>query len=203
MMQGDDAVPNSKGNVVSQAWKRLQQIYQKFLDDITPYALTRWLFAAVLIIAFLARVFLLQGWYIITYALGIYHLNLFIAFITPKVDPADEYEDEGPQLPTRANEEFRPFIRRLPEFKFWHSVTRSSVFGIICTFFNCFNIPVFWPILVVYFITLLCITMRKQIQHMIRYRYLPFSYGKPKYQGHEDSGKSENVSLVPGAVREE
>ncbi|PNF18403.1 Protein RER1, partial [Cryptotermes secundus] len=132
---------------------------------------------------------LFQGWYIITYALGIYHLNLFIAFITPKVDPADEYEDEGPQLPTRANEEFRPFIRRLPEFKFWHSVTRSSVFGIICTFFNCFNIPVFWPILVVYFITLLCITMRKQIQHMIRYRYLPFSYGKPKYQGHEDSGK--------------
>ena len=27
---------------------------------------------------------------------------------------------EGPQLPTSANEEFRPFIRRLPEFKFWY-----------------------------------------------------------------------------------
>jgi hypothetical protein len=30
------------------------------LDDVTPYALARWLFAAVLTIAFLARVFLLQ-----------------------------------------------------------------------------------------------------------------------------------------------
>lgn len=27
--------------------------------------------------------------------------------------------DEGPALPTKQNEEFRPFIRRLPEFKFW------------------------------------------------------------------------------------
>lgn len=35
----------------------------------------------------------LQGWYIVTYALGIYHLNLFIAFLTPKIDPAmgDDY----------------------------------------------------------------------------------------------------------------
>lgn len=103
----------------------------------------------------------LQGWYIVTYALGIYHLNLFIAFLSPKVDPSllDEgtttldwgssrvevfvdltaglfatscypstlsaspllppLADEGPALPTKQNEEFRPFIRRLPEFKFW------------------------------------------------------------------------------------
>jgi hypothetical protein len=30
----------------------------------------------------------LQGWYIVTYALAIYHLNLFLAFLTPKIDPA-------------------------------------------------------------------------------------------------------------------
>jgi len=40
----------------------------------------------------------LQGWYIVTYALGIYLLNLFIAFLSPKVDPAfAQYEGvEGP-----------------------------------------------------------------------------------------------------------
>jgi len=27
MMQGDDTISNSKGNVVSQAWKRLQQVW--------------------------------------------------------------------------------------------------------------------------------------------------------------------------------
>lgn len=28
-------------------------------------------------------------------------------------------EEDGPELPTKADQEFRPFIRRLPEFKFW------------------------------------------------------------------------------------
>lgn len=29
------------------------------------------------------------------------------------------FSDDGPSLPTRMTDEFRPFIRRLPEFKFW------------------------------------------------------------------------------------
>ena len=36
----------------------------------------------------------LQGWYIVTYALAIYLLNLFIAFLSPKFDPAQDNEDE-------------------------------------------------------------------------------------------------------------
>nr|CAI5823411.1 unnamed protein product [Callosobruchus analis] len=50
------------------------------------------------------------------------------------------------------------------EFKFWYSVTKSTIIGFTCTFFECFNIPVFWPILVMYFITLFCITMKRQIR---------------------------------------
>lgn len=73
-------------------------------------------------------------------------------------------DDQGPELPTRSNQEFRPFIRRLPEFKFWYAISKSTVIGIICTFFEVFNIPVFWPILVMYFITLFCITMKRQIK---------------------------------------
>lgn len=36
-----------------------------------------------------------------TYALGIYHLNLFIAFLSPKVDPS-LMEDSGTAGPTGA-----------------------------------------------------------------------------------------------------
>jgi len=32
--------------------------------------------------------FFAQGWYIVTYAIGIFMLNQFIAFLTPKIDPA-------------------------------------------------------------------------------------------------------------------
>ena len=50
-----------------------------------------------------------------TYGLGIYNLNLLLGFLTPQFDP----ESEGPELPTKSDQEFRPFVRRLPEFKFW------------------------------------------------------------------------------------
>lgn len=73
-------------------------------------------------------------------------------------------EDDGLELPTKQNDEFRPFIRRLPEFKFWYSATKATVIAFGCTFFELFNIPVFWPILVMYFITLFCITMKRQIK---------------------------------------
>ncbi len=72
---------------------------------------------------------------------SIYLLNLFLAFLQPKFDPslaadlaAEEVEEGAPGLPTSMSSaaganassygemqdgEFKPFIRRLPEFKFW------------------------------------------------------------------------------------
>ncbi|XP_059225512.1 protein RER1 [Stomoxys calcitrans] len=185
MNEDTSASTSSSGGGVKKFFQRLSQIYQSALDRSTPHTKLRWSGAAVLVLFFLLRIFLNQGWYIVCYALGIFHLNLFIAFLTPKIDPEfDPYanEDDGPNLPTRSNEEFRPFIRRLPEFKFWLSITKSTTIAIICTFFDCFNIPVFWPILVMYFITLFCITMKRQIKHMIKYKYLPFTRNKPRYQ---------------------
>ncbi|KAJ7393598.1 retention in endoplasmic reticulum protein 1 [Desmophyllum pertusum] len=183
----EDSRPAPPG-FIKKIFLTISQRYQKFLDSTVPHLPLRWIATLVMILLFLVRVFFLQGWYIVTYALGIYHLNLFIAFLTPKIDPAlDELEEDGPELPTRSDQEFRPFIRRLPEFKFWYGATRAVVIAIICTFFEFFNIPVFWPILVMYFIVLFIITMKRQIKHMIRYRYIPFTYGKQKYRGKEDT----------------
>ncbi|XP_015782635.1 protein RER1 isoform X2 [Tetranychus urticae] len=172
-------------------FESLGQRYQSLLDAWTPYATGRWIFTAFFFIVYMTRVILLEGWYIVTYALGIYYLNLLIAFLTPKVDPAlgDDDLDDGPSLPTSRDEEFRPFIRRLPEFKFWHSATRATGIALFCTFFEAFNIPVFWPILLVYFCTLFAITMKRQIKHMYKYRYLPWTRGKTRYQGKQDTGK--------------
>lgn len=97
-----------------------------------------------------------SGWYGLDLLTPREKISLIMFF--PFVD------DQGPELPTKANEEFRPFIRRLPEFKFWYAISKSTVIGIICTFFEVFNVPVFWPILVMYFITLFCITMKRQIR---------------------------------------
>ena len=61
-------------------------------------------------------------------------------------------------LPTKQDEEFRPFIRRLPEFKFWHSATRAVAISFVCSWFEIFNVPVFWPVLVMYWFMLFFLT---------------------------------------------
>ena len=39
------------------------------------------------------------------------------------------------------------------------------------TFFSVFDVPVFWPILLVYWCMLLFMTMKQQIKHMIKHKY--------------------------------
>jgi len=171
---------------------RVSRQFQTILDKTVPLAVPRWSFAFTLYLIYWVRVWYLNGFHIITYALHIYFLNLFIAFLTPKVDPMsyddalDEDESDG-QLPTRGGE-FKPFIRRLPEFKFWCWATRATCISFTMTFFEGFNVPVFWPILVMYFIMLFVITMKRQIRHMMKHKYVPWTSGKKKFMGKEDSG---------------
>lgn len=162
-------------------------------------------------------------------ALAIYLLNLLLAFLQPRFDPslqddllADEIEegtgDDAPTLPSQRDDEFRPFVRRLPEWQFWYvgemhpqtdpshfvlyrlSSTRAVMIALFCTFSEVFDVPVYWPILVLYFCVLFALTMRRQIQyvwlffyrvlaltfarHMIKYKYIPFDIGrKARYGG--------------------
>jgi hypothetical protein len=182
----EQAFPAAFSAHTSRFTRPLQQTYQTYLDKVTPFTPYRWIGTVVLLLIFMARILIAQGWYIVCYSLGIYLLNLFIAFLTPKFDPSLEQDDElesgGPSaLPTKQDEEFRPFIRRLPEFKFWHSATRAIFIAFVATWIRATDIPVFWPVLVVYWILLFTLTMRRQIQHMIKYRYIPFSFGKTRY----------------------
>ena len=174
-------------NTVYQEYVKLGVTYQKYVDQSVPHTFNRWVGFGVVLVLFLLRIIYVQGWYIICYVLGIY---LFLAFLTPKFDPSLEQEmknesiEEGlpeeEQVPE--DEEFKPFIRRLPEFKFWYNATRATALSLFLSFWPIFDIPVFWPILLMYFLILFALTMRKQIQHMVKYKYLPFDFGKTKYR---------------------
>jgi hypothetical protein len=178
----DKKVEMDEKNVSS--FSRLELYIQYYLDRVTPYLTARWLFnLAVLILIFL-RIIFLQGFYLIAYVLGIFLLNQFILFLTPIQDPTFGTDDDGtPSLPTKSSDEFRPFMRRLPEFKFWYITFKALIICFLLTFISIFDIPVFWPVLVIYFFALFLLTMRQRILHMIRHRYLPFNYGKVRYPG--------------------
>jgi len=179
---GDDAAtPVSGSSTVVEEWTRK---YQYVLDRLSPQLAVRWgIFAGVMLL-YLVRVFTVSGWYIVTYGLGIYLLNQLIGFLSPQFDPEMD-DDADMTLPLSGGDakEFRPFARRLPEFKFWYSCTRAIVIAFFMTFFSVFDVPVFWPILLMYFILLFVATMKKQIMHMVKHKYVPFSFGKPSYAG--------------------
>ena len=97
--------------------------YQQVLDRTTRHMKYRWIATALIMLIYMIRVYMLQGFYVVTYGLAIYTLNLLIGFLSPISDP-DENEDDGTELPINAitpqDTEWKPFMRKVPEFKFWY-----------------------------------------------------------------------------------
>ncbi|XP_024361457.1 protein RER1A [Physcomitrium patens] len=186
---GDDA-SGAMSNPAMKWKSQMARRFQFFLDKSTPHAGLRWVGTLFMAAIYCLRAYYVMGFYIVTYGLGIYLLNLLIGFLSPQVDP----ESEGPALPTKGSDEFKPFIRRLPEFKFWYAFTKALVVAFVLTFFSIFDVPVFWPILLLYWIVLFVLTMKRQIRHMIKYRYVPFSLGKQRYTGKKPSADKASTS---------
>ncbi|PKI84214.1 hypothetical protein MVES_001401 [Malassezia vespertilionis] len=173
----------SPANVMQRA-HMLNMRAQHMIDSLAPFAKERWAGTGVLLFLFMLRIVFAHGWYIVCYALFIYLLNLFLAFLSPKFDPAHEsdlaaqdVEDGEPGLPTSSKpggglmsnvfhgssgqadadtDEFRPFIRRLPEFKVRRVSTHTRSFGSL---------------------------RHKRHSHMIQYKYLPFDIGRKARYG--------------------
>uniref|UniRef100_A0A0X3PX27 Protein RER1 n=1 Tax=Schistocephalus solidus TaxID=70667 RepID=A0A0X3PX27_SCHSO len=189
----EDNPPDVDESPFSKCCLPLRRRFQLYIDKLTPYTKIRWVITLLFLSLYVLRIAYVQGFHIISYALAIYLLSLFISSISPRVDPAyADLLDEEPSLPRTEGDEFRPFIPRLLEANFWYCATRAVIISILCTFVPFLDIPVFWPILVLYFIMLFTVMMKRQIKHMIKYRYMPFTYGKPSHV----SGKKTSSVIV-------
>jgi len=178
---------------VSRLCRSLSRKFSQMLDSSVPHPILRWIFCIILYGLYGVRVYFIQGFYIISYGLGIYCLNLLIGFLSP----IDETELQGPTIPEKDSDEFRPFQRRLPEFQFWKSATRAIILATIGTFFQFLDIPVFWPILLLYFIILFVLTMKRQIRHMIKFNYIPLSWGKKTYLAKNEESVTKKKEPLP------
>ncbi len=113
-MDSSGAESSSSGSGLAKLTSKINQRVQVLLDRSSPHIAPRWIALLVCLLAYVLRVFTLRGFYIVSYGLAIYNLNLLLGFLTPQFDA----DSEGPVLPTKSGE-FKPFVRRLPEFKFW------------------------------------------------------------------------------------
>ncbi|KAL9840907.1 putative retrieval of early ER protein Rer1 [Arabidopsis thaliana] len=112
---GGDAASMASSPVqqrANEAWR----LYQYYLDKTKPHAVKRWIGTLVIVVIYCLRVFYLTG------------------FLSPLVDPELDTSD-GPMLPTKGSDEFKPFIRWLPEFKFWYFMTKAFCIAFVMTFF--------------------------------------------------------------------
>lgn len=51
----------------------------------------------------------------------------------------------------------------------------------VLSMFEGMDIEIYWPLLLVYFFMMTVFLCRVKIEHMIRYKYIPFDIGKKKY----------------------
>lgn len=88
----------------------VEQQYQLLLDKLTPHPLQRWIGLAIFVLIYALRVFTLSGFYIVTYALGIFLLNLLISFLSPSLDPALELDMVRPRCSLRVAQRRSPLL---------------------------------------------------------------------------------------------
>ncbi|CAJ0828100.1 14200_t:CDS:2 [Entrophospora sp. SA101] len=92
-----DSIDSTGSNNIWAQKAILDKRFQKYLDEITPYPTYRWISTVVILLLFI------------------------LPFLQPKFDPSLEMDiaesevEEGPSLPTKADEEFKPFIRILQQ----------------------------------------------------------------------------------------
>lgn len=125
-------VETSASGSAERWWAGAARAFQHYLDRAAPHTSGRWAGTLVAAAVYALRVYYVRGFYVVTYGLGIYLLNLLIGFLSPMVDPELEALDASPGLPTRGNDEFKPFVRRLPEFKFWYAIAALPSCFVLC-----------------------------------------------------------------------
>ncbi|KAL0248081.1 hypothetical protein GEMRC1_003318 [Eukaryota sp. GEM-RC1] len=169
------------------------------IDQTAPFVKIRWLVFVFFLLLFSTRVVVKDGFYIIAYACGIFLLLTLVTFLTPKSGLPSETNAELPIHQTD-DDEFRPFIRKLPEFKAWKHSMAATLLSLFATFIPFFDVPVYLPIIVIYFIGISFAMLRVHVSHWIKYRYLPFNLGKKQYKrrvtAHADSVQSTTPSIV-------
>lgn len=105
------------------AWQNVQRI----VDRYAIYPKSRWLVTGLLFLIYVYRAYINQGrelhlriligFHIISYFLGLYMLDKFLGFISPKEE--EDVMSNSSVLPIYENDEFRPFRRAVKELDLW------------------------------------------------------------------------------------
>ncbi|WVZ24013.1 hypothetical protein V8G54_002557 [Vigna mungo] len=87
---------------MKQYLQEFSKLFQYYLDKSTPHSAYRWIGTLVMASIYVLCIVYVQGFYVVSYSLRIYLLNLLIGFLSPLVDPvldpSNSPSDVPPQL---------------------------------------------------------------------------------------------------------
>ncbi len=98
------------------------------IDQYVIYKKERWVVFAIILCAFLLRMFWTEGYFAICYLYGFFIIQNLILFLTPSGLPSIQDEDENQEtiydipenMTLEKNEDAsKPVIRKLGEFNLW------------------------------------------------------------------------------------
>lgn len=159
------------------------------IDKLAVHRRMRWGAFALVFTAFSYRMVSLDGYYAAMYLLGFYIIQNLIQYITPSELPTIQEEEEMgaavydiPESVTvnRSDDNSKPILRKLGEFKLWKKIFLAASICFLATFVEALDVPVFWPILLFYFLFVLVSVVARQYQHMRRYGYTLGDFFKKK-----------------------
>lgn len=159
---------------------KASQVIQRWLDRSVPFAGLRWLTFSSFLVIYFIRVLVVDGYFALTYFLSLQLLHYLIQFITPLSNPVDE-DEGGAVLATKSGDEFKPYVPKVQEFKLWRSTMLVVTVAFFLTFVDAVNIEVWWPLLLGYFILFATVQISQRVQHMMKFKYVPWDRNKPKF----------------------
>lgn len=159
----------------------LETLNQLVTDRLSPQLTFRWGFTGTLVLLYIYRIIKIKSHAVVTYCAAVYFLHAFILFATPKdqnIPDPFEATNEDEYNPSNIDNDFKPYVRRLPEYSFWVFATQIVLSAFALTLFEFADIPVFIPILVMYFVFIVCMTTYKLRAHSRKFRYNLFFSSK-------------------------
>uniref|UniRef100_A0A7S3MZX4 Protein RER1 n=1 Tax=Strombidium inclinatum TaxID=197538 RepID=A0A7S3MZX4_9SPIT len=155
--------------------------YRILMDSVTPYRQQRWLAFFLLFLVFVGRIYSTEAFAFVCYCVLIVYLKNLMLYLQPCDSYLAELEiavENDFVLPTRENDEFKPFERKKPEMEVWKSLMRTTLTGILCTFFSILDFDFNAFVLVGYFLFVAVVLFRAKMKHMQYFKYSPFDLGK-------------------------
>eukprot|EP00746_Dinoflagellata_sp_MGD_P008072 gnl/MRDRNA2_/MRDRNA2_116093_c0_seq1.p1 gnl/MRDRNA2_/MRDRNA2_116093_c0~~gnl/MRDRNA2_/MRDRNA2_116093_c0_seq1.p1 ORF type:complete len:212 (-),score=12.91 gnl/MRDRNA2_/MRDRNA2_116093_c0_seq1:8-643(-) len=153
------AVPPAVARIVDRGLGKISRMPMK----------TRWALTGIMLLVYFIRQWIKRGFEYVSYGLSIYLSNLMVRFMRSNEQPGMNLPKTSADLFSRGAG-FNKFSKKmqLPEFQVWLNSVIAIGLAIWATFLSYLDLPVWYPIVVLYFVASAANTLQDVIKKAVK-----------------------------------